>query len=170
MDDIVAECGLSKGAIYWYFKSKDDLFQAAITSVFEGVAVESMGAMTACETPTERLRVGAQSMVALCRDIEGYFALIVEFWAQSEQRDKATEFWAGMLAQYKQVIAAIFEEGVRTGEFKPVDASALSWMIMAAYDGLAAYDMMMPDLDMERISETFVEVLLKGLQADGESD
>ena len=24
MDDIVAESGLSKGALYWYFKSKDD--------------------------------------------------------------------------------------------------------------------------------------------------
>jgi AcrR family transcriptional regulator len=170
MDDIVTESGLSKGAIYWYFGSKDDLFQAAITSVFEGVAVESMGAMTACETSTEQLRTGAKSMVKLCRDIEGYFALIVEFWAQSENRDEAMEFWAGMLTQYQQVIAAIFEQGVRTGEFKPVDASALAWMIMAAYDGLAAYDMMMPDLDMDVISEVFVETLLRGLMGDGESE
>jgi AcrR family transcriptional regulator len=166
MDDIVAESGLSKGAIYWYFKSKDDLFQAALTSIFEGIAAESMGAMMACETAAERLRVGAQSMVALCRDIEGYFGLIVEFWSQSENRDEAMVFWAEMLAQYQQAIAAIFEEGTRMGEFKPVDASALAWMIMAAYDGLAAYDMMMPDLDMDRISETFVETLLEGLKAD----
>ena len=167
MDDIVAESGLSKGAIYWYFGSKDDLFQAAITSVFEGVAVESMGAMTACETSAERLRAGAKSMVALCRDIEGHFALIVEFWAQSEHRDKVIGFWAEMLTQYQQMIAAIFEEGVRTGEFKPVDAGALTWMIMAAYDGLAAYNMMMPDLDMDKISETFIETLLRGLMASG---
>ena len=47
-----------------------------------------------------------------------------------------------------------------------MDAGALAWMILAAYDGLAAYDMMMPDLDMDRISETFVETLLQGLQAE----
>jgi AcrR family transcriptional regulator len=170
MNDIVAESGLSKGAIYWYFKSKDDLFEAALTSIFEGVAVESMQAMMACETSAERLRVGAQSMVALCRDIEGYFGLIVEFWAQSENRDEAMAFWAQMLTQYQQAVAAIFEEGARAGEFREVDASALAWMIMAAYDGLAAYDMMMPDLDMDRVSETFVETLLKGLKADGESE
>ena len=170
MDDIVAESGLSKGAIYWYFKGKDDLFQAALTSIFDGVAVESMQAMMACETSAERLRTGAQSMVALCRDIEGYFGLIVEFWSQSGNRDEAMAFWAQMLTQYQQAIAAIFEEGARTGEFKPVDAGALTWMIMAAYDGLAAYDMMMPDLDMDRISETFVETLLKGLEADGEPE
>ena len=168
MDDIVAESGLSKGAIYWYFKSKDDLFQAALTSIFEGVAVESMQAMMACETSAERLRVGAQSMVALCRDIEGYFGLIVEFWSQSENRDEAMAFWAEMLVQYQRAVAAIFEEGARVGEFRKVDASALAWMIMAAYDGLAAYDMMMPDLDMDRISEAFVETLLKGLEAGDE--
>jgi hypothetical protein len=79
-------------------------------------------------------------------------------------------FWVDMLTQYQQVIAAIFEEGTRSGEFRAVDASALTWMIMAAYDGLAAYDMMIPDLDMDRISETFIETLLKGLIADGGSE
>lgn len=165
MNDIVAESGLSKGAIYWYFKSKDGLFEAALTSVFEAVAEKSLSALMACESATERLRVGAQTLVDLCRDLEGYFGLIVEFWAQSEHRDKVIGFWAEMLTQYQQMIAAVFEEGVRTGEFKPVDAGALTWMIMAAYDGLAAYNMMIPDLDMDRISETLIETLLRGLTA-----
>jgi hypothetical protein len=37
---------------------------------------------------------------------------------------------------------------------------------MAAYDGLAAYDMLIPDLDVGWISRTFVETLLNGLVAD----
>jgi AcrR family transcriptional regulator len=170
MDDIVAESGLSKGAIYWYFKSKDDVFQAAFTSMFEAVGAESMTALMACETAAERLRVGARTIVGLAHDLEGYFGLIIEFWAQSENRGEVMGFWADMLAQYQQAIASIFEGGVQSGEFREVDAGALAWMIMAAYDGLAAYDMMMPDLDMDRISETFIETLLKGLEANGESE
>jgi AcrR family transcriptional regulator len=168
MDDIVAESGLSKGAIYWYFKSKDDVFQAAFTSMFEAVGAESMAALQACGTAAEKLRFGARTMVDLARDIEGYFALIVEFWAQSENRDEVMGFWAEMLTQYQQVIAAIFESGIQSGEFRKVDADALAWMIMTAYDGLAAYDMMIPNLDMDKISETFIEALLKGLETDGE--
>src|SRR5690242_11290187 len=34
MDDIVAEAGLSKGALYWYFKSKDDIIVAILESLF----------------------------------------------------------------------------------------------------------------------------------------
>ena len=168
MDDIAAESGLSKGAIYWYFKSKDDVFQAAFTSMFEAVGAESMAALQACGTAAERLRLGAQTMVNLARDIEGYFALIIEFWAQSENRDQVMGFWAGMLKQYQQVIAAVFEGGIQSGEFREVDTGALAWMIMTAYDGLAAYDMMIPDLDMDKIGETFIETLLKGLIADGD--
>ena len=170
MDDIVAESGLSKGAIYWYFKSKDDVFQAAFTSMFEAVGTESIMALQVCETAAERLRVGARTMVSLARDIEGYFALIVEFWAQSENRDEVMGFWAEMLTQYQQAIAAIFEGGIQSGEFREVDTGALAWMIMTAYDGLAAYDMMVPNLDMDKISETFIETLLKGLMVDGESE
>ena len=170
MDDIVAESGLSKGAIYWYFKSKDDVFQAAFTSMFEAVGAESMVALQACETAADRLRVGTQTMVGLARDLEGYFGLIIEFWAQSENRDEVMGFWAEILAQYQQAITAIFEGGIQTGEFRKMDAGALAWMIMAAYDGLAAYDMMMSDLDLAKISETFIETLLKGLIADGKSE
>ena len=61
------------------------------------------------------------------------------------------------------MIAGIIEEGVRSGEFKPVDAEQLVWAIMAAYDGLAAYVMMMLDLNLDRVSEVFVETLLSGL-------
>jgi hypothetical protein len=34
---------------------------------------------------------------------------------------------------------------------------------MAAYDGLAAYMMLMPDIDVGRVSRALVETLLTGL-------
>ena len=61
----------------------------------------------------------------------------------------------------------IIEEGVRNGEFKPVDAEQLVWAMMAAYDGLAAYIALIPDMNIERVSQVFVETLLSGLVADG---
>ena len=166
MDDIVAESGLSKGAIYWYFKSKDDLFKAASNSVMEKAAEKSLAAIMACETATEKLRVGAQCLVDVCREIEGYFGLVVEFWTQSERREEVVAFWADMIRQYQGAVRAIFEQGVQTGEFKPMDTEALAWMIMAAYDGLAAYHMMMPDIDIDQVSHGFIQALMQGVQAN----
>jgi len=170
MDDIVAESGLSKGSLYWYFKSKDDLFIAMVTSMFENVAAESMESLVSSETAVERLRAGAQSMTELGKQIEGVFYLLAEFWARSEHRQEAGGFWVGMLREYAQVIEALLADGVQRGEFRSVDVEALTWMLLAAYDGLAAYQMLMPDLDVAHISEVFVETLLKGLAVDGERE
>jgi AcrR family transcriptional regulator len=170
VDDIATESGLSKGAIYWYFDSKHDLFQATASSVMDKMVERSLTEIMIYDTATERLRVGARCLVDLCRDVEGYFGLVVEFWTQSDRREEVTAFWAEMINQYREAVEAIFEAGVRNGEFKSIDTEALAWMVMAAYDGLAAYHMMMPDIDVARISEGFIEALLGGVKANGELD
>jgi len=164
MDDIVAESGLSKGSLYWYFKGKDDLFVETFMSVFEGVGQEMVSAMERCPTAAEKLRAMARAAVGLSKEIEGIFSLFLEFWASSPRRDEAGQVWLDLLEQYKGLVAGVIEEGVRRGEFGPADAEHLAWAIMAAYDGLAAYVMLMPDLDLERINHAFVETLLSGLE------
>jgi AcrR family transcriptional regulator len=167
MDDIVAESGLSKGTLYWYFKSKDDLFAEALLSVFMNVAQEAVAAMEQYSTASDKLRAVAQATVGFGKMVEGYFSLLLEFWVSSPRREEAGQSWIGLLAEYKDIVVEIIEEGVRNGEFKPVDAEQLVWAIMAAYDGLAAYVMFIPDMDLERISQVFVETLLSGLATDG---
>ena len=168
MDDIVVESGLSKGSLYWYFDGKDDLFSQAVTSFFDDFGQETLAEIEKHETASERMRAGALKMVDFCREAEGLFGLFIEFWSQSEHREKVSAFWIDLLVHYQRLLACIIEEGIRKGEFRPVDASQLVWAIMAVYDGLAAYDMLMPELDLERISEVFVEALLSGLIVDGD--
>jgi AcrR family transcriptional regulator len=134
MDDIVAESGLSKGSLYWYFKSKDELFEAAMLSVFMDVGEQAFTAMEECSTTADQLRAMAQVTANVGRMLVGYFSLFLE-------------------------------ECIRKGELKPVDAEPLVWALLAAYDGLAAYLAIMPDLDLERASTVFVETLLSGLVA-----
>jgi AcrR family transcriptional regulator len=163
MDDIVAESGLSKGTLYWYFGSKDELFMSAVASFFQGFGQQTMEALAGCETAAEQLRCGGRALIAFCREAQGLFGLFLEFWSQSERRGEASQVWAGMLQQYAHVIAGLVEEGVRRGEFRPVDAEHLVWAILAAYDGLAVYALIEPSLDLDRVSEAFVETLLSGL-------
>jgi AcrR family transcriptional regulator len=163
MDDIVAESGLSKGSLYWYFKGKDDLFAEAVWSIFADVGEEVMAAMVAGTTASDQLRRIAQVTAGFSKAFEGYFGLILEFWSSSPSREKAGTMWMGMLEQYKDIVMATIEAGVKSGEFKPIDAESLVWAMMAAYDGLAAYSVFKPDLDLDRTSQVFVETLLTGL-------
>lgn len=167
MDDIVAESGLSKGTLYWYFKGKDDLFKSAILSFFErSFGQEAIADLEQCPTAAEKLRFLAQVIVGLGEWAKGIFNLFLEFWASSTHREEAAQWWTGLLVQYKNILVGIIEEGIRNGEFRPVDAEPLVWAMMSTYDGLAAYVMLMPDLELERISHVFIETLLRGLVVD----
>lgn len=166
VSDVAAQAGVSQGTIYWYFESKEDLFNAAILSVFDDFGQEWLSALEQCTTASEKLWALSEAMEDFGQTAESLFMLFLNYWASSSNRQDAAQLWADLLGSYKDLTAAIIEEGVQNGEFAPVDASALVWAILAAYDGLAAYLALMPDLDLARVNKVFVETLVKGLKAD----
>lgn len=166
VSDVAALAGVSQGTIYWYFESKDDLLTAAVLSFLEDLAQAAFTSVHPAQTSTEKLRALGRSMVDFADAAKGLFTLFLEFWASSSQREEAGQLWTDLLVEYRDFFVAIIEDGIASGEFKPVDARSLAWVLMAAYDGLAAYIMLVPDLDLAAISNTFVETLLHGLEAE----
>jgi AcrR family transcriptional regulator len=164
VSDVAAQAGVSQGTIYWYFESKEELLTQALLFFFENFGQGTLEALAQCPTATEKLRALGQAMVGFATEAEGLFTLFLEFWASSARRAETGQLWIGMLVEYKDLVVGIIEEGIQNGEFAPVDAEPLVWAIMAAYDGLAAYDMFLSDLDLGRVSYAFVETLLKGLE------
>ena len=112
MDDIVAESGLSKGSLYWYFKSKDELFAEAMLSVFMDVGQEAFAALEQCTTASDKLRALAQVTAGISKQIEGFFALFLEFWGASPRREETSQLWLGMLVEFKDILVGIIEEGI----------------------------------------------------------
>jgi AcrR family transcriptional regulator len=167
VSDVAAQAGVSQGTIYWYFESKDDLLEAALLSFVDDIGRAAVVDLELCTTASEKLRALADSLVGLADMAEGLFTMFLEFWASSPHRDEARRLWTDALGTYKDVIVEIIEEGIRDGEFKPVDAESLTWALMAAYDGLAAYILLIPDLDLASVSRTFMETLLVGLETGG---
>lgn len=163
VSDVAALAGVSQGTIYWYFESKEALFTAALFSFVADFGTEVSAAVEKCETASDKLRALARSMEDLARGAEGLFTLFLGYWASSSSPANTSKFWVDLLTDFKDVLVDIVEEGVQRGEFKPVDAEALVWALLASYDGLAAYLVLMPDLDLHQVSDVFVETLLHGL-------
>jgi AcrR family transcriptional regulator len=165
VSDVAAKAGVSQGTIYWYFESKEKLLEAALLSFFEDWEQRLITALERYPTAAGKLRALGQSMVDFCRTAEGLFTLFVEYWTSSPDRAMTGQLWTNLLVQYKQILVTIINDGVQSGEFKRDDAESIAWAVMAAYDGLAAYIMLMPHLDLDAISQALVETLLNGLVA-----
>lgn len=165
VSDVAAQAGVSQGTIYWYFESKEELVSAAILSFVKDLAEGSLAATRVGDTSADKLRALAASMEELTESGSRLFTMFLEFWASSPRREEVASLWMDLLDEYKDVFVALVEEGIEAGEFRQVDAEGVVWAIMAAYDGLAAYAMLKPDLDVVRASQAFTDALLLGLLA-----
>jgi TetR/AcrR family transcriptional regulator len=164
VSDVAAHAGVSQGTIYWYFSSKEELFDAAIVAYFEGFGAEMAAVLESDGTASEKLRSLARSMDQLVIGAQQVFVAFLGYWASSQDRQDSAQFWIDLLREYTDEVVGVIEEGIRSGEFRQVDARALVWAISAAYDGLAAYLMFIPDIDVESVSGVFIETLLAGLR------
>lgn len=167
MDDIVAESGLSKGTLYWYFKNKDDLFISLVKSYFLSIGQDISATLGQDTTASHKLRVITQETVQFFLETKEFFNVFLEFWMLSALNEDLNQLFSNMLIQYREVLARVISQGIEAGEFKPVDAHQLAFPVMAVYDGLAFYAMLMPgEVDIEQASQTFIETLLAGLATD----
>lgn len=164
VSDVAAHAGVSQGTIYWYFESKEELFDAAIMAFFAGFGVEMTSVLQEGGTASDKLRAIARAMDDFVANAQQVFGAFLGYWASSQDRQGSAQFWIDLLHQYTDGVVAIIEQGIQSGEFKEVDAKALVWAMAAAYDGLAAYLMFIPDIDVRRVSRVFVETLLSGLE------
>ena len=118
---------------------------------------------------TEKLRTLAYEFARFYEDVAEFLNVFFEFWMQGTLNEQLNQLFHSMLSEYRGIITGIIEEGIEAGEFKEVDASQLAIAMMAAYDGLWFYKMLMPgEVDLGRASHVFIETLFVGLAADGQ--
>ena len=166
VSDVAAHAGVSQGTIYWYFDSKEELFDAAIMEYFADFGTEMTSALEGGGTASEKLRALAKNMDRFVAEAQQVLVAFLSYWASGQGQQKSAQLWIEVLREYADYMVTVIEEGISTGEFKEVDARGLVWAMSAAYDGLAAYAMFIPEIDVERVSAAFVDTLLQGLQAE----
>jgi AcrR family transcriptional regulator len=68
IEAVLAMTGVSRGALYHHFPSKEALLEAVYVAVQEGVAREVIAEAMTAPTPIERLRVGIRAWLERVRD------------------------------------------------------------------------------------------------------
>ena len=106
MDDIIAEAGLSAGAVYSYFKNKDDLIQGALTTSMTGLA-ERLRPILESRNPPPPASLLADIAAAIedfsKRDGFDLKRIALLGWSESQRDEKLKgimgAFYAGFLSQ-----------------------------------------------------------------------
>ncbi len=169
MGDIAKLAGIGKGTIYEYFSSKEDLF----FSVFEWmneemkaaarVSIEALG-----ETAAGRLRIFNRVFVEAFNELKDMYTLTLEFWsaaAASPMRERFQAAFRRIYAEFREMVAAIIEEGIKSGEFRSdADSRKLAAALVGTCDALGLQAWFEVDFDLAGVSREFLETVIRGLQ------
>ncbi len=166
MDDIAQEVGLSKGALYLYFKSKDAIISAILQFFFSRAMKKLQGFLESEEPPSVR-----EQLLRLNRYYVGEMKWMVsmlpisfQFYAVAAREKTVRQVLKRYFKDYRQVLTALIQCGIDRGEFRPMQAEDVAIAITALYEGLALLWMVDPDATTwEQTGERSLLLLLDGL-------
>jgi AcrR family transcriptional regulator len=165
MDDIVAQSGLSKGALYWYFKSKKKLFISLLQVVMEPMA-EQWGIIVADKSlgATEKLLASLTYFRGQAESMFDFFGITLEAWAQTHLDEDVKQLTREIYKPYLANMMRIMEEGVTTGEFRVESIEATAAVILTLFDGLTlAIGLGMLAQDIDGLWDAAEQMVLRGL-------
>jgi hypothetical protein len=71
------------------------------------------------------------------REKREYYCINMDFWTQINQKDKVRQAVAKHYSKFRLATAAVVQQGIDSGHFKPQDSNHTAAMIIALIDGLS---------------------------------
>ncbi len=169
MDDVADEAGVSKGTVYLYFESKEQLFEEVVKVTMVPLLDEGVASLVEPDkSATDRLKQHLKFFYSkiLDSDRRNIMRLIM---AEGPNFPHLAEFYhANVLSRGQALIQAIIEDGVARGEFRAMPKHGLMQNVVAgaivAGTWKLVFDQFQP-LDLDAYFETHIDLILNGLKA-----
>ena len=162
VDEICADAGVSKGAFYHHFPTKQAVFLALLEGWLRTVdlGLDSLRQPTVPETFVQM----TQLLPVIFAAADERLPMFLEFWAQAS-RDEIV--WAATIApyrHYREYFADLIRAGIAEGSLKQVDAEAAAQVILSLAVGLFLQGVLDPQgADWPKVAEQSVQTLMNGL-------
>ncbi|MGZ3582327.1 MAG: TetR family transcriptional regulator [Ktedonobacterales bacterium] len=170
VDDITAAANLSKGAIYWYFESKADLFATLLgerASIFSEILLDAARGATG---PLAALEAMWQRWMEALETDRGYQAYVRLAYLRVEVADEPSAGLDARRTEERRVQALVTERilaAVAAGELPPqldIEAAVLSFV--GTGNGLVRAWLLVPDTFVPRaIAPRIWQLMIAGWRA-----
>lgn len=163
--EICAEAGVSKGAFYHHFPSKQAVFVSILDDWLNALDAQ----MTYMVANASNIPQALFEMATLTRGIfsaaDGHLGMFIEFWDQSLHDP---EIWKATVAPYRrytELFAGFIKKGIYEGSIREVDADVAARTLVALAVGILAQGLMDPDsAEWDKITVKSMEIFINGLK------
>jgi len=162
VDDICKEAGVSKGAFYHHFPSK----QAVFLALFEDWLTTVDAGLESARKPTvpETLTNMARMLPFIFAQADGRLPMFLEFWLQASRDEMVWKAMAAPYRRYQDFFAGMVKQGIAEGTFRQVDPHSAAQVIVSFAVGMLLQGLIAPqDTDWQKTAAQSMKILMKGL-------
>jgi AcrR family transcriptional regulator len=162
VDEICTEAGISKGAFYHHFESKQALFLALLDGWLQTInnAIEASKDKTAPETFMQMTEAFPYVFETAGEGLPMFF----EFWLQASRDKKLWEASIAPYRRYHKYFTSLIKKGINEGSFVEVDPELAARMIVSTAMGLFLQSLLDPKgANWEKVARDSTTLLLNSM-------
>jgi AcrR family transcriptional regulator len=155
MDELARRAGVTKPVIYELFGSKEGVFGACLEGLALRLAEQIAEAARGAADAEARLRAGGLAFLRFASENRVAYELLYE--------GRFSEAAAAVRKRQAALILELMRE-IAPADVDPLELEVAAHAVNSAYEGVAHWMWDHPEIDVERLADWTVELLLPGLR------
>lgn len=163
MDDIARVAGLSKGGVYFHFKSKQDVFKSLVQEEFDA-SMRFLEGVNAQKTPV------MEKMQSIAGHYLDYFSqapdaprFMIVMGEMALRDEELAKLLLDMQGTFIRAISELLDQGVAEGMLRPTNTQAVAAILKGLLDGIEGLNALGYSLEAPVMLATGLDLVLNGL-------
>jgi len=162
VDEICSDAGVSKGAFYHHFPTKQAVFLALLNG-WLGTIDTGLKAARQDTVPQTLLHMTGM-LPAIFASADDRLPMFLEFWLQASRDETVHEAMIAPYRYFTDYFTSLIETGISEGSLKDVDPEIISQAILSIAIGTLLQGLLDPDrTNWSRVAGQSIRALLAGV-------
>ena len=168
VDEIAERAGYSKGAVYWHFSGKDDLFAALVDQRVDSATWEMVELLESAPPGQDMGPEASRRFVEILHGEREMLLLYHDYWLQAVRDPALRRRYARRRAHLRKRVGQALEARIEHlgGSTAAFDPQAMATVILSLAVGLAQERLIAPDAVPDSLLGDAIVLLYKGVVAD----
>jgi AcrR family transcriptional regulator len=137
IDDVAARAGVGKGSVYRQFKSKEELYAAAVIDGFVKLQGEIRSALAGCSTMRTRIETIVRLALRFFWSRQQFFSLLRDPKALPRSQERQ---YRAQREDLSRLVSAVLDDGVKRGAIRSdIDTRIAAESLLGMMRGITRY-------------------------------